>query len=265
MLSAGKQYQNYEYYAKDPIFSVEEGHFIGGLAAELGFKEMNKATFEKLQAGQNAKGEQIIEMAQGKHDAGKDFTFSLDKDLSIFMLSSEQNKGAMQNALNAAVDKIIDTAISEGFLSWREHKGDQIIDHKITDKNQIAAYCFTQSLSRDNDPNVHAHIAFFNQVKTENGDFRAISFDGLFTKGAREFLDNVGKNEFLDTLQKGINKDISRELETNKKTGAINLKNYSQEDRDYFSKRSQEIEKAKIELQKEYPNASKGEILSTAI
>ena len=182
MLSAGKQYQNYEYYAKDPIFGVEEGQFIGGLAAELGFKEMNKETFEKLQAGQNAKGEQIIEMAQGKHDPGKDFTFSLDKDLSIFMLSSEQNKGAMQNALNAAVDKIIDTAISEGFLSWREHKGDQIIDHKITDKNQIAAYGFTQSLSRDNDPNVHAHIAFFNQVKTENGDFRAISFDGLSQK-----------------------------------------------------------------------------------
>ncbi|RZV40266.1 MAG: hypothetical protein EVJ48_01870 [Candidatus Acidulodesulfobacterium acidiphilum] len=264
MLSAGKQYQNYEYYAKDPIFSVEEGHFIGGLAAELGFKEMNKETFEKLQAGQNAKGEQIIEMAQGKHDPGKDFTFSLDKDLSIFMLSSEQNKVAMQNALNAAVDKIIDTAISEGFLSWREHKGDQIIDHKITDKNQIAAYGFTQSLSRDNDPNVHAHIAFFNQTKTENGDFRAISFDGLFTKGAREYLDNVGKNTFLDTLQKGINKDISSELETNKKTGAINLKSYSQEDRDYFSKRSQEIEKAKIELQKEYPNASKGEISQMA-
>ena len=264
MLSAGKQYQNYEYYAKDPIFSVEEGHFIGGLAAELGFKEMNQNTFEKLQAGQNAKGEQIIEMAQGKHDPGKDFTFSLDKDLSIFMLSSEQNKGAMQNALNAAVDKIIDMAISEGFLSWREHKGDQIIDHKITDKNQIAAYCFTQSLSRDNDPNVHAHIAFFNQVKTENGDFRAISFDGLFTKGAREFLDNVGKNEFLDSYQKEINKDISSELETNKKTGAINLKSYSQEDRDYFSKRSQEIEKAKIELQKEYPNASKGEISQMA-
>ena len=246
MISSGKQYQNFEYYAKDPVYAVEDGRFIGGLPTELGFTEINADNMAKLQAGQDVTGKQLVETAGAggvEHNPGKDYTFSIDKSISILRFSAETPediKMAIDEAMRAAGDKIVETAIKEGMVTWREHKGDNITHHAIENTDQIAARSFLQSTSRNNDPDLHVHIAFMNMAKVEDG-YKTIKFDGIHKKDAKAFLDQTAKNEFYQVLEQKLGKDISNVIEKNKVDGTLSVVGIGKELIEQFSSRQTEI------------------------
>lgn len=269
MISSGKQYQNFEYYAKDPVYAVEDGRFIGGLPTELGFTEINADNMAKLQAGQDVTGKQLVETAGAggvEHNPGKDYTFSIDKSISILRFSAETPediKMAIDEAMRAAGDKIVETAIKEGMVTWREHKGDNITHHAIENTDQIAARSFLQSTSRNNDPDLHVHIAFMNMAKVEDG-YKTIKFDGIHKKDAKAFLDQTAKNEFYQVLEQKLGKDISNVIEKNKVDGTLSVAGIGKELIEQFSSRQTEIKEALIELKEKYPGASEGELTQMA-
>ena len=269
MISSGKQYQNFEYYAKDPVYTVEDGRFIGGLAAELGFTEINADNMAKLQAGQDATGKQVVETA-GKggveHNPGKDYTFSIDKSISILRFSAETPetiKSAIDEAMRAAGDKFVETAIKEGMVTWREHSGDDITHHAIENTDQIAAKSFLQATSRNNDPDLHVHIAFMNMAKVGDG-YKTIKFDGIHKKDAKAFLDQTVKNEFYQVLEQKLGKDLSDVIEKNKVDGTLSVAGIGKELIEQFSTRQTEIKEALAELKQKYPSASEGELTQIA-
>ena len=261
MISSGNQYTKFDYYSKDPIYTVDDGRFIGGLAKELGFNEMNADNMVKLQAGQNEKGEQIIKLAGNggvEHNPGKDFTFSIEKDFSILRFSKDtpqEIKDAIDKAMFAASEKIVNTMVSEGMITYREH-GEEIKHTAIENTNQISARAFIQSTSRNNDPDLHVHIAFFNMAKVGEG-YRAIKFDGVLVRDGKAFLDQVGKNEFYQSLQKNLGKDLSQVITKNQVTGIMSA-GFDRETIEQFSTRQTEIAKAVEDLRIKYPGASDG-------
>lgn len=269
MISAGKQYQNYEYYAKDPVYSVEQGQSIGGLARELGFNEMNGDTMAKLQAGQNLHGEQVIERAgQGgqEHNPGKDFTFSIDKGISILRNSAEtpdEIKQAIDKGMLAAAGKIVETAVNNGMITYRLHEGDTIKHESIANKENIAAYAFLHSTSRENDPQTHVHIAIMNMAKVGD-EYKAIKFDGMLQKGGRDMLDAVGKNEFYRTVEKELGKDLSDIITKNKVTGELSVKGIDKRIEEQYSTRHEQIKAVFNDLRDKYPNATEGELKQIA-
>lgn len=269
MISSGKQYQNFEYYAKDPAYTIEDGRFIGGLAAELGFTEINADNMAKLQAGQDATGKQIVETA-GKdgveHNPGKDYTFSIDKPISILRFSEstpEHIKQAIDEAMRAAANKFVETAVKEGMVTWREHSGDNMIHHKIENTDQITAHSFLQSTSRNNDPDLHIHIAFMNMAKVGDG-YKTIKFDGIHKKDAKAFLDQTAKNEFYQVLEQKLGKNLSNVIEKNKVDGTLSVAGIGKELIEQFSSRQKEIKEALVELKEKYPNATDGELTQMA-
>lgn len=244
MLSVGNQYETYEYYAKDPVYSVADGQFIGGLAAELGFNEMNADNLAKLQGGQDAAGNQVIELSkQGEHNPGKDFSFSIDKSFSIARFAENTPqwfKDAHDAAMQKAAETFLKTAVEAGMITYRNTIDGKQVHTAITGVNQLAANSFLHSTSRENDPQSHAHVAVFNMAKVGD-DYKAIKFDGVFTKDGRAMLDQAAKNAYVQELQQLAGIDLKPFMDVNKKTGEITLKAFDKETLEKYSTRSQEI------------------------
>lgn len=258
-VSAGKQYLKTDYYMKDPVFDKDNGVMIGGLYKDLGFSDKITAkSLRGLQKGQDAKGNQVIALKkiknektgkmELKHNPGKDFSFSIDKSISLLYAANPVLKPQIENAMRSANQKMIETMIADGKVGYREHVHNKDVDvmkfHSITDINSYSIASFIQSPSRENDINIHIHNAFMNQVKDETGNIRAVCFDALFENDyLSKYLDTVAKNEFYQVLsaQTGIN--FMKITDTDRNTNITKLHNVEQTTLDKFSKRKTEMNK----------------------
>ena len=244
MLSVGKQYETIEYFTKDPVHSLADGQWLGGAAAELGFSEMNADSIEKLQAGQNSKGEQVVELSkQGEHNPGKDLTFSIDKSFSILRYSAvtpQWLKDAHDAAMNKAAETVLKTAVDMGMITYRNTIDGAQVHTAIKDVNQLVAHIFLHSTSRENDPQSHGHIAIFNMAKVGD-EFKAIKFDGIYTKDARAMLDQAARNAFIQEFQRAAGIDLKPYMAVDKKTGEVSLNIFDKETLEKYSTRSEQI------------------------
>lgn len=244
MLSVGKQYEKFEYFATDPIYTVKDGQWLGGLAQELGFKEMSADTLSKLQAGQNAAGTQVVELSKkGEHNPGKDFVFTPDKALSVLRYSEatpQWFKDIYDKALLNAGKYGIETMVNMGMITTRDTIDGKQIHTPIKDVNQIVGYSFLHSLSRENDPNSHLHMIISNMTKI-GGIFKAIKFDGLFTKGSRQMLDQGIKNMHISEIERLAGMDLKDIITIDKTTGQMQVKDLDKETLEKYSTRSQQI------------------------
>jgi conjugative relaxase-like TrwC/TraI family protein len=249
-LSAG-QAQNYhakEFTAKEQNYwsqrGVIQGEWQGRLASQFGLAgAVTAEDFAKLSQGEHPQtGEQLVRQrasyeyqdADGKtiktmeHRAGWDATFSAPKSVSLTALvGGDQNvRVAHRDSVRVALEQL-------------EHYTQARIggNHAPETTAKFVAAKFEHDTARPVDgyvaPQLHTHAVVFNVTERDNGQARAVQPQSLFA--SQQFATAVYQSELTYQLrQLGYEITVGR-------SGAPEIKGYTQEYLDASSPRSQQI------------------------
>jgi conjugative relaxase-like TrwC/TraI family protein len=249
-LSAGQaqSYHQKEFTAKEQSYwsqrGVIAGEWQGRLAAPLGLAGVVSAEdFAKLSQGQHpVTGEQLVRQrasyeykdADGKsvktmeHRAGWDATFSAPKSVSLTALvgGDDRVREAHRDSVRIALEQL------ERYTQARLGG-----NHPSETTGKFIAAKFEHDTARPVDgyvaPQLHTHAVVFNVTERENGQARAIQPQSLFA--SQQFATAVYQSELTYRLR-----ELGYEI-TVGRSGAPEIKGYTQEYLDASSPRSQQI------------------------
>jgi conjugative relaxase-like TrwC/TraI family protein len=249
-LSAGQaqSYHQKEFTAEEQNYwsqsGVIAGEWQGRLAAQLGLAgAVSAEDFAKLSQGQHpGTGERLVRQrasyqykdADGKsikameHRAGWDATFSAPKSVSLTALvgGDERVREVHRDSVRIALEQL-------------EHYTQARIggNHPPETTGKFIAAKFEHDTARPVDgyvaPQLHTHAVIFNVTERENGETRAIQPQSLFA--SQQFATAVYQSELTYRLR-----ELGYEI-TVGRSGAPEIKGYSQEYLDASSPRSQQI------------------------
>jgi conjugative relaxase-like TrwC/TraI family protein len=249
-LSAGQAqtYHQKEFTAKEQNYwsqrGVIAGEWQGRLAGQFGLVGVVSAEhFAKLSQGQHPQsGERLVRQrasyeyqdADGKtiktmeHRAGWDATFSAPKSVSLTALvgGDERVREAHRESVGVALDQL-------------EHYTQARIggNHPPETTGRFIAAKFEHDTARPVDgyvaPQLHTHAVVFNVTERANGQPRAIQPQSLFA--SQQFATAIYQSELTYKLRQ-----LGYEITTGR-SGAPEIKGYTQEYLDASSPRSQQI------------------------
>jgi conjugative relaxase-like TrwC/TraI family protein len=249
-LSAGQAqtYHQKEFTAKEQNYwsqsGVVAGEWQGRLAEQFGLAgAVSAEDFAKLSQGQHPQtGEQLVRQrasyeyqdAEGKtiktmeHRAGWDATFSAPKSVSLTALvgGDERVREAHRDSVRVALDQL-------------EHYTQARIggNHPPETTGKFVAAKFEHDTARPVDgyvaPQLHTHAVVFNVTERENGLARAVQPQSLFA--SQQFATAIYQSELTYRLRQ-----LGYEITTGR-SGAPEIKGYTQEYLDASSPRSQQI------------------------
>jgi conjugative relaxase-like TrwC/TraI family protein len=249
-LSAGQAqtYHQKEFTAKEQNYWSQRGliagEWQGGLAGQLGLAgAVSAEDFAKLSQGQHPQtGEQLVRQrasyeyqdVDGKttktmeHRAGWDATFSAPKSVSLTALvgGDERVREAHRESVRVALDQL-------------EHYTQARIggNHPPETTGRFVAAKFEHDTARPVDgyvaPQLHTHAVIFNVTERDNAQPRAIQPQGLFA--SQQFATAVYQSELTYRVRQ-----LGYEITTGR-SGAPEIKGYTQEYLDASSPRSQQI------------------------
>src|SRR5712692_4130629 len=249
-LSAGQAqcYHQKEFTTKEQNYwsqrGVIAGEWQGRLAEQFGLAETVSAEdFAKLSQGQHPRtGKQLVQQrasyeyqdADGKriktmdHRAGWDATFSAPKSVSLTALvgGDERVREAHRESVRVALDPL-------------EHYTQARIggNHPPETTGKFIAAKFEHDTARPADgyvaPQLHTHAVVFNVTERANGQPRAIQPQSLFA--SQQFATAIYQSELTYRLR-----HLGYEITTGR-SGAPDIKGYTQEYLDVSSPRSQQI------------------------
>jgi conjugative relaxase-like TrwC/TraI family protein len=249
-LSAGQAqtYHQAEFTAKEQNYwsqrGVIAGEWQGRLATQLGLAGMvSGEDFAKLSQGQHPQtGEQLVRQrtsyeyqdADGKtiktmeHRAGWDATFSAPKSVSLTALvgGDERVREAHRESVSVALDQL-------------EHYTQARIggNHPPETTGKFIVAKFEHDTARPVDgyvaPQLHTHAVVFNVTERDNGQPRAIQPQSLFA--SQQFATAIYQSELTYRLRQ-----FGYEITTGR-SGAPEIKGYTQEYLDASSPRSHQI------------------------
>ncbi len=249
-LSAGQAqtYHQKEFTAKEQNYwsqrGIIAGEWQGRLAGEFGLTGMvSSEDFAKLSQGQHPQtGEQLVRQrasyeyqdAEGKtiktmeHRAGWDATFSAPKSVSLTALvgGDERVREAHRESVRVALDQL------ERYTQARIGG-----NHPPETTGKFVAAKFEHDTARPVDgyvaPQLHTHAVVFNVTERDNGPSRAIQPHSLFA--SQQFATAVYQSELTYRVRQ-----LGYEITTGR-SGAPEIKGYTQEYLDASSPRSQQI------------------------
>src|ERR1035438_4736951 len=249
-LSAGQAqtYHQAEFTAKEQNYwsqrGVIAGEWQGRVGAQFGLIETVSAEdFAKLIQGQHPQtGEQLVRQrasyeyqdADGKtvktmeHRAGWDATFSAPKSISLTALvgGDERVREAHRESVRVALDQL------ERYTQARIGG-----NHPPETTGKFIAAKFEHDPARPVDgyvaPQLHTHAVVFNVTERETGQPRAIQPQSLFA--SQQFATAIYQSELTYRLRQ-----LGYEITTGR-SGAPEIKGYTQEYLDASSPRSQQI------------------------
>jgi conjugative relaxase-like TrwC/TraI family protein len=249
-LSAGQAqtYHQKEFTAKEQNYwsqrGVIAGEWQGRLAAQFGLAgTVSAEDFAKLSQGQHPQtGEQLVRQrasyeyqdADGKtvktmeHRAGWDATFSAPKSVSLTALvgGDERVREAHRESVRVALDQL------ERYTQARIGG-----NHPPETTGKFVAAKFEHDTARPVDgyvaPQLHTHTVIFNVTERNNGQPRAIQPHSLFA--SQQFATAIYQSELTYKLRQ-----LGYEI-TAGRSGAPEIKGYTQEYLDASSPRSQQI------------------------
>ncbi|HVJ09453.1 MAG TPA: MobF family relaxase [Acidisarcina sp.] len=224
-----------------------QGEWHGKLAQRLGLSgAVGAEEFARLSEGQNpTTGEQLVRhrkvqeyktedgktVAPVEHRAGWDATFSAPKSVSLTALvgGDDQVREAHREAVNVALNEL------ERYTQAR------IGGNRPAEMTgQFVAAKFEHDTARPVEgyaaPQLHTHAVIFNMTERENGQMRALQERSFFA--TQSYATAVYQSELMYRLRK-----LGYEIEPGK-SGAPEIKGYSQEYLDASSPRRQQIEEA---------------------
>jgi conjugative relaxase-like TrwC/TraI family protein len=249
-LSAGQAqtYHQKEFTAKEQNYwsqrGVIAGEWQGRMASQFGLAgAVTAEDFAKLSQGQNPQtGEQLVRQrasyeyqdADGKtvktmeHRAGWDATFSAPKSVSLTALvgGDDRVREAHRESVRVALDQL-------------EHYTQARIggNHPPETTGKFIAAKFEHDTARPVDgyvaPQLHTHAVVFNITDRDNGQPRAIQPQSLFA--SQQFATAIYQSELTYRLRQ-----LGYEITTGR-SGAPEIKGYTQEYLDASSPRSQQI------------------------
>jgi len=249
-LSAGQAqtYHRKEFTAKEQNYwsqrGVIAGEWQGRLAGAFGLSGMvSSEDFASLSQGQHPKtGEQLVRQrssyeyqdADGKtiktmeHRAGWDATFSAPKSVSLTALvgGDERVREAHRESVRVALDQL------ERYTQARIGG-----NHPPETTGKFVAAKFEHDTARPVDgyvaPQLHTHVVVFNVTERDNGQPRAIQPHSLFA--SQQFATAIYQSELTYRVRQ-----LGYEV-TAGRSGAPEIKGYTQEYLDASSPRSQQI------------------------
>ena len=249
-LSAGQAqtYHQKEFTAKEQNYWSERGviagEWQGRLAEQFGLTGAVSAEhFAKLSQGQHPQTrEQLVRQrasyqyqdADGKtvktmeHRAGWDATFSAPKSVSLTALvgGDERVREAHRESVRVALDQL-------------EHYTQARIggNHPPETTGKFIAAKFEHDTARPVDgyvaPQLHTHVVIFNMTERADGETRALQERGLFQ--SQQFATAIYQSELTYRVRQ-----LGYEITTGR-SGAPEIKGYTQEYLDASSPRSQQI------------------------
>src|SRR5215467_11935854 len=249
-LSAGQAqtYHQKEFTAKEQNYwsqrGVIAGEWQGRLAGEFGLSgTVSSEDFAKLSQGQHPQtAEQLVRQrssyayqdADGKtiktmeHRAGWDATFSAPKSVSLTALvgGDERVRAAHRESVRVALDQL-------------EHYTQARIggNHPPETTGKFIAAKFEHDTARPVDgyaaPQLHTHALIFNITEREDGESRALQPRSLFQ--SQQFATAIYQSELTYRLRQ-----YGYEIERGR-SGAPEIKGYTQEYLDASSPRNQQI------------------------
>jgi conjugative relaxase-like TrwC/TraI family protein len=249
-LSAGQAqtYHQKEFTAKEQNYwsqrGVIAGEWQGRLATQFGLAgAVSAEDFAKLSQGQHPQtGDQLVRQrasyeyrdADGKtiktmeHRAGWDATFSAPKSVSLTALvgGDECVREAHRESVRVALDQL-------------EHYTQARIggNHPAETTGKFIAAKFEHDTARPVDgyvaPQLHTHAVIFNVTERDNGQPRAIQPQSLFA--SQQYATAIYQSELTYKLRQ-----LGYEITTGR-SGAPEIKGYTQEYLDASSPRSQQI------------------------
>src|SRR5580704_16442349 len=224
-----------------------QGEWRGKLAEEFGLSGgVGALEFSRLAEGQHpATGEQLVQhrviheyktedgrtVTPVEHRAGWDATFSAPKSVSLTALvgGDEEVRQAHRKAVAFALNEL-------------EHYTQARIggNHPAETTGQFLAATFEHDTARPVDgyaaPQLHTHSVIFNMTEREDGTMRALQPRSLFE--TQQFATAVYQSHLTYQLR-----TLGYEIEPGR-SGAPEIKGYSQEYLDASSPRRQQIEQA---------------------
>jgi conjugative relaxase-like TrwC/TraI family protein len=249
-LSAGQAqtYHQKEFTAKEQNYwsqrGVIAGEWQGRLAGQFGLAgTVSAEDFAKLSQGQHPQtGEQLVRQrasyeyqdADGKtiktmeHRAGWDATFSAPKSVSLTALvgGDERVREAHRESVRVALDQL------ERYTQARIGG-----NHQPETTGKFIAAKFEHDTARPVDgyvaPQLHTHAVVFNVTERNNGQPRAVQPQSLFA--SQQFATAIYQSELTYKLRR-----FGYEITTGR-SGAPEIKGYTQEYLDASSPRSQQI------------------------
>jgi len=249
-LSAGQAqtYHQKEFTAKEQNYWSQRGlitgEWQGRLAGQFGLAgTVSAEDFAKLSQGQHPQtGEQLVRQrasyeyqdADGKtirtmeHRAGWDATFSAPKSVSLTALvgGDQRVREAHRQSVSVALEQL-------------EHYTQARIggNHAPETTGKFIAAKFEHDTARPVDgyvaPQLHTHAVVFNITERDNGQPRAIQPQSLFA--SQQFATAIYQSELTYRLRQ-----LGYEITTGR-SGAPEIKGYTQEYLDASSPRSQQI------------------------
>jgi conjugative relaxase-like TrwC/TraI family protein len=249
-LSAGQAqtYHQKEFTAKEQNYwsqqGVIAGEWQGRLAGQFGLAgTVSTEDFAKLSQGQHPQtGDQLVRQrasyeyqdAEGKtiktmeHRGGWDATFSAPKSVSLTALvgGDDRVREAHRESVRVALDQL-------------EHYTQARIggNHRPETTGKFIAAKFEHDTARPVDgyvaPQLHTHAVVFNLTERDNGQPRAIQPQSLFA--SQQFATAIYQSELTYKLRQ-----LGYEITTGR-SGAPEIKGYTQEYLDASSPRSQQI------------------------
>jgi conjugative relaxase-like TrwC/TraI family protein len=249
-LSAGQAqtYHQKEFTAKEQNYwsqrGVTAGEWQGRLATQFGLAgAVSAEDFAKLSQGEHPQtGEQLVRQrasyeykdADGKtittmeHRAGWDATFSAPKSVSLTALvgGDERVREAHRESVRVALDEL------ERYTQARIGG-----NHPPETTGKFIAAKFEHDTARPVEgyvaPQLHTHTVIFNVTERDNGQPRAIQPHSLFA--SQQFATAIYQSELTYKLRQ-----LGYEI-TAGRSGAPEIKGYTQEYLDASSPRSQQI------------------------
>jgi conjugative relaxase-like TrwC/TraI family protein len=249
-LSSGQAqtYHANEFTAKEQNYwsqkGVVQGEWQGQLAGRFGLTgAVSAAVFARLSQGQHPEtGEQLVgqraaheyQGADGKtvktmeHRAGWDATFSAPKSVSLTALvgGDDRVRDAHRESVRVALEQL-------------EHYAQARIggNHPPETTARFVVSKFEHDTARPVDgyaaPQLHTHAVIFNITDCENGQYRALQPLSFFA--SQQFATAVYQSELTFRLRQ-----LGYEITTGR-SGAPEIKGYTQEYLDASSPRSQQI------------------------
>ena len=259
-ISAGKALDYYKQEftnSKDNYYSESgavKGRWYGTLAEEWNLKgEVTSERYERLVAGQDPHtGEQLIrsvsareivddfgkEKTTSEHRAGWDATFSAPKSVSLAALVGDDER--VRDAHRESVDEALKEL--EKYLQARGG-GDK---PAITTGKMIAAQ-FEHTSSRPDRangyaaPQLHTHVLIINMTQCEDGKVRSVQPLELYR--SQQYGTAIYRANLADKLQA-----LGYEIRVDSRTGAPEIKGFSEEYLQDSSPRRREVLKEEKEM-----------------
>ena len=262
-LSAGQAQKYYEaeysnaresYYSADDTI---EGEWFGKLAAEWGLEgAVDKQSFGRLTNGQDPRtGEQLIRHVTVKeyqnqygektrnsvHRAGYDATFSAPKSVSLAALVGDDERVTAHR-------KAVKTALSalENYVQAR--MGGKTPAQ--TTRNFAAALFEHDSARPDNStayaaPQLHTHAVIFNLTRLDSDQIKPVQPIELYR--SQKYATAIYRAVLSEQLQK-----LGYEVEVDSRTGAPEIRGFSQEYLVASSPRRKQIQKESSEIKERF-------------